>query len=661
MKRLILLLQCFAINASIAMPTVKVFILAGQSNMEGQAVVDLTGKDYNEGKGTLLQVMKNRPDRFTHLRNKDGNWNVRKDVWVHYPRENQPTLQGPLGIGYTVYGGTHHFGPELGCGHVLGNAIDEPVLLIKCAWGGKSLYQDFRPPSAGGKTGPYYHRMIIQVRDALKNLEAISPAIADHHPELSGLIWYQGWNDGVDPANAIPTYTENLANLIRDVRRDLNAPQLPVSIGELTGPWIDAPPEWETLRKAQEAVANLPEFAGKVSFATTRDFVRRPQDSPNPGHGHHEFGNAETIYLVGEALGRQMLKSMGNPSIIIQSPSERHIFQRKTDGTAELTVIGKIDGELLPNWKLQYRLDNHPWQDMPINQNDSIFTSKITLTSPGWHDIELQLVAEKRTLATQRIDRIGCGDVFVVAGQSNSANHGEERLTSSSPHVMNFNGTRWLPCTDPQPGASGNNGSFIPPLGDLLNQKLNVPIGFLTTGIGATSVREWLPPEISFPNPPTITNRVIQQPDGHWKSDGTAFEMLVARMKSLGPNGFRAVLWHQGESDANQADPTRTLDGKLYAEYVTHIINDSRKAIGWDPPWMIAQASYHSPNDTGSEPIRSAQASLWKSGVALQGPDSDALRGSFRDQQGNGVHFSGPGLHAHAKAWADRLVPWINP
>lgn len=57
--------------------------------------------------------------------------------------------------------------------------------------------------------------------------------------------------------------------------------------------------------------------------------------------------------------------------------------------------------------------------------------------------------------------------------------------------------------------------------------------------------------------------------------------MLVARMKSLGPHGFRAILWHQGESDANQSDATRTLPGKLYREYLETIIRDSR-AIGWN-------------------------------------------------------------------------------
>jgi hypothetical protein len=74
----------------------------------------------------------------------------------------------------------------------------------------------------------------------------------------------------------------------------------------LTGPWVKAPPEWETLRKAQANAAARPEFKGNVLFVETHDFVRKPEESPNPGHGHHEFGNAETYFLVGDALGKGM-------------------------------------------------------------------------------------------------------------------------------------------------------------------------------------------------------------------------------------------------------------------------------------------------------------------------------------------------------------------
>jgi hypothetical protein len=207
---------------------VKVFVLAGQSNMEGQAVADLGGKDYNDGRGTL-QALLNDPVKaplVKHFRTEKGAWTVRADVWVRYQREKQPLLAGPLTVGFAVYGGTHHFGPELQFGHVVGNHLAEQVLLVKTAWGGKSLYKDFRPPSSGGQVGPYYTKMIAEVREALANLETDFPAYAGQGYELAGFVWYHGWNDGVDPKHAVPEYEQNLVNLIKDVRKDLKAPTL---------------------------------------------------------------------------------------------------------------------------------------------------------------------------------------------------------------------------------------------------------------------------------------------------------------------------------------------------------------------------------------------------------------------------------------------------
>lgn len=293
---------------------VKVFILAGQSNMEGQAVVDLDGKNYNDGKGTLKALM-NDPKKaplFKHLKNEKGEWTVREDVWVRYQREKQPLLAGPLSIGYSIYGGKHHFGPELQFGHVVGDHFRGQVLLIKTAWGGKSLYKDFRPPSSGGEVGPYYKKMLAEVRLALDNLKTDFPGYQGQGYELAGFVWYQGWNDGVDPKRAVPEYEKNLVNLINDVRKDLQAPKLPVVIGELTGPWVEAPGAWAKLRQAQANAAARPEFKGNVIFVETHDFVRRPEDSPNPGHGHHEFGNAETYFLVGDALGKGMVKLLAS-------------------------------------------------------------------------------------------------------------------------------------------------------------------------------------------------------------------------------------------------------------------------------------------------------------------------------------------------------------
>jgi hypothetical protein len=326
MKRLIVLICLLPLAARLqpslaaadasALP-VKVFILAGQSNMEGQAVVDLEGPDYNEGRGTLATLLRDpvRGAAMAHLRGTDGKWTVRDDVWVRYQREQQPLLKGPLSIGYAVYGGSHHFGPELEFGHVVGDALENPVVLIKTAWGGRSLCTDFRPPSSGGKLGPYYTKMIAEVTEGLSRLPEEFPALANRAHELAGFVWYHGWNDGCESKTSVAEYEQNLVNLIKDVRRDLKAPALPVVIGELTGPWVEAPEEFDAIRKAQAAAAVRPELAGRVVFVGTRDFVREAEQSPNPGHGHHEFGHAETYVLVGGALGRGMVEVIdGGPA-----------------------------------------------------------------------------------------------------------------------------------------------------------------------------------------------------------------------------------------------------------------------------------------------------------------------------------------------------------
>ena len=88
---LVLLGFSFTPNATAADPPkpVKVFILAGQSNMEGQAVADLDGKDYNDGKGTLDALLKDpaKAPLVKHLKTDKGEWAVRDDVWVRYQRE----------------------------------------------------------------------------------------------------------------------------------------------------------------------------------------------------------------------------------------------------------------------------------------------------------------------------------------------------------------------------------------------------------------------------------------------------------------------------------------------------------------------------------------------------------------------------------------------
>ncbi len=347
----------------------------------------------------------------------------------------------------------------------------------------------------------------------------------------------------------------------------------------------------------------------------------------------------------------------------LSAPLDYQVVQRQTMNRGTVTLIGtdgsQVDGAISLETRFVADGRPSPWirRDTPTSKGQ--FRCSVEMPSGGWFQLEVRQRRGDSVVAQTQIEHLGIGEVFVVTGQSNSANHGEELQKPQSGWVTTFDGSRWRPALDPQPGASGGGGSFLPPFGDALSRRLGVPVGLVACGIGATSVREWLPKGSRFPNPPTLTQRVRRLDSGEWESDGAAFEGLVSRLTPLGPGGFRAVLWHQGESDANQADASRTLAGARYREYLSTVIQESRRRIGWEPPWFVAQVSYHVPGDEASADIRAAQASLWQEGIALEGPDSDALKGPLRDSGGKGVHFSGPGLREHGKRWADKVGAWI--
>jgi len=275
---------------------VLVFLLAGQSNMEGHGFVNADPKR-NGGKGSLEQVA---PEKFPHLIDKDGRWVVRDDVWIHYLDR-----KGKLTVGYGAQ--PDRIGPELGFGHVIGDACDEPVLLIKLAWGGKSLARDFRPPSSGGEVGPYYTEIVQRTKRILAQLKTEFPEFGDRGYTLAGFGWHQGWNDRINQAFN-EEYERNMANFIRDIRKDLGVKDLPFVIAE-TGMHgkEETHPRALSLMKAQAAVAEYPEFRGNVAFVGTRAFWREKEVSPT-NQGYHWNSNAETYYLIGEAMGMAMNK-----------------------------------------------------------------------------------------------------------------------------------------------------------------------------------------------------------------------------------------------------------------------------------------------------------------------------------------------------------------
>ena len=311
----------------------RVFLLVGQSNMEGKGAVEHLRK---------LATSEETREDFGHLLSKDGEFVERDDVWISYKRKPDAHATGGLTVGYG--GRTTQIGPELGFGTVVGDQLEERVLLIKCAWGGASLAKDFLPPGSGGPGG-HYERMLAETREVLADLKRFFPEYdesAGH--EVSGLVWFQGWNDHVGKGN--PQYTEQLAQFIRDVRKEFDAPKLPVVIGELGQAGVDTENETAIRFRAQQrAVADMKEFEGTVTFVETARFIdpklheqfaiwqrcngkarkaeteeakeaawadwreveaeysARTSDRP-----YHYFGSGEVFYRMGDAFGRAMVE-----------------------------------------------------------------------------------------------------------------------------------------------------------------------------------------------------------------------------------------------------------------------------------------------------------------------------------------------------------------
>jgi hypothetical protein len=301
------------------------------------------------------------------------------------------------------------------------------------------------------------------------------------------------------------------------------------------------------------------------------------------------------------------------------------------------------------------------WQRLALDHSKKQFSGQLPVIAGGFYRVEIKATntAGKPTLLT--VPNVGVGEVFVIAGQSNSTNYGEVPQTTQTGMVATFSGTEWSLANDPQPGVQDNSrkGSFIPSLGDALYRRYHVPIGIASVGHGSTSVRQWLPADTPINVMPTMTRYVKTNAAGTLVSDGALFAAMILRIHQLGAHGFRALLWHQGESDSHQP-AEHDIDAETYRSMMVALIHASRKQAEWDFPWFVAQATYHTPDDPSCPPIRNAQQSLWQPDLAIQGPDTDTLTAAYRQNGGKGTHFNDAGLKAHGLLWADKVSQYLD-
>ena len=285
---------------------VKIFIMVGQSNMLGHGEI---GPVTSEGTLEYIATPANDPNGDYAFLGSPGAWVVRDDVWI---RDQDEDLGG-LTPGYGAR--TELVGPEIGFGHFMGDLNDQQIIIVKAAWGGKDLANDFRPPSSGGTTGFYYNEVLRLVTEMTDDLDTDPSSYFPDYDfgggyEIAGFCWHQGYNDRID-AGRSAEYETNMANFIRDMRIDLGVPGMPFVIAT-TG--MGGEPTYTTVELAQMEMTNTtkyPDFDGNVAVIDTRstyeglEFWQDAANSP-ANQGFHWNRNAKTYTNIGLAMGDAM-------------------------------------------------------------------------------------------------------------------------------------------------------------------------------------------------------------------------------------------------------------------------------------------------------------------------------------------------------------------
>ena len=336
------------------------------------------------GNGDLDAVAK-RDGKFPWLVDEDGEWTVRHDVYFQEARlakDGRGSLLSP-----TSNNGKS-IGPELGFGHVMGTFHDEQVLLIKTAQGNRSLGFDFRPPSSG-RSDPdnkfeslEYRLMLEGVRRTLSNIKEVVPGYSDQGYEIAGFVWFQGHKDSF-AEQSISEYEQHLVNLINDLRKDLEAPGLPVVVATVGFGGRNMQDKFVRILNAQMAVSDVtkyPEYKGTVTSVDTRPYWRDVVSSPK-SEDYHYNRNAETYLRIGDALGRAMVRLEGGtaeslpaPAVAESSPFQQAGQMTKAQKAAEQNalrpvILGGIAMSYLKNPRYNAALQQEALGERPQRPN----------------------------------------------------------------------------------------------------------------------------------------------------------------------------------------------------------------------------------------------------------------------------------------------------
>lgn len=383
--------------------------------------------------------------------------------------------------------------------------------------------------------------------------------------------------------------------------------------------------------------------------------------------------------------------------VVVTFPSERAVFQRNNVNEANVYIGGYITQSFQ---KIEVRLtprvpgEGEPfptdgsWATLDDQISAGQFLGSVHLKG-GWYQLEARGVSSGGTSAVTTVQRVGVGEVFVVAGQSNSTGGDSnpngpgaaydqvnsvnfQNVDPSTSTIAPYSSVQ-LPCPEfvhldanVKTAPFGNYAWCWGSFGDKIYEKLRVPVMIFNSGWSSTGIDNWKQ---------TIDpNGVTTSAFGYTFPTGLPFGHLrLALNNYIAQLGVRAVLWHQGETDNFLEQPGDNTYNR-YLSALSDVVNASRNLTGKpNLAWVVARASRFTVNGATrvSDNVVNAQNELINNdGLyphVFQGPETDPYYSiEYRHDE---IHFRGDGVTPSpdgqiysglihlAGFWADKITP----
>jgi hypothetical protein len=365
---------------------------------------------------------------------------------------------------------------------------------------------------------------------------------------------------------------------------------------------------------------------------------------------HNNYVSCIMVKLI---LALIILPATVFSQIKIVSPTPRAVYQREINGQRDVNISGtfevpidKIEARAVPVIEGQGK--ETPWKELQLNPKGGVFAGNLTIFG-GWYTVEVRATKGGNVVGRDVLERLGVGEVFLIAGQSNAqglkSNPGPGAQDDRVIYVSNYINDNIDLLTDPpRAGFSKltDGVDFMGPrgqtpwcwglLGDLLVAKLNVPVLFVNTAWEGTAVENWQKSADGLPT------------NNYYGGFVYPAQMPYANLRIAAKNyanqyGVRAVLWMQGEADALYHTSAQNYRERLQ-RIVDKLGQDTFKRI----TWVIARTSRTSQTNTPNIPIVSADVIAGQNAVidtpfnpTYPGPETDNLYPNRAD----GTHFVG--------------------